>query len=242
VGNWVHQRWLMGRQESHYVAGLDGLETCGLPLRQQGGHVGLVQADRWRALAAGGAGGAAFRRRNVPRGEAILRACDHGTASRGDFAQAWHPHDQATAAALRTPGCHRLKPAGGAARLATLRALERRGQAHAAREGARAVRGYFANHVQRLDDPASPAKGGPIGAGPGESAGKPVVGQRRNGAGMRWREAGADTVGHFRGLFRSAVHQWDAFGHRNGPVHYLPRRRLPAVAVGGVRQEVWVEE
>jgi hypothetical protein len=65
--------------------------------------------------------------------------------------------------------------------------------------------------VHRRDDPASRAKGWPIGSGPVASACTPVVGQRLTGRGLGWGEAGADARGHLRALFRSPASPGDAF-------------------------------
>ena len=55
------------------------------------------------------------------------------------------------------------------------------------------------------------AKGWQIGSGPVESACKRVVGQRLNGAGMRWGEDGANAVCPLRALFLSENGPWEAF-------------------------------
>ena len=52
---------------------------------------------------------------------------------------------------------------------------------------------------------------GLIGSGPVEAACKQVVGQRMEGSGMRWGEAGADAVCHLRALLRSEKGQWDHY-------------------------------
>jgi hypothetical protein len=57
------------------------------------------------------------------------------------------------------------------------------------------------------------AKGWAIGSGPVESACKTAIGGRMKGAGMRWGEDGADSVGHLRALFKSGDRQWDAYWH-----------------------------
>ena len=74
---------------------------------------------------------------------------------------------------------------------------------------------YVENQVHRMDYPLYRAKGWQIGCGPVESACKRVVGQRLNGAGMRWGEAGSDAVCHLRALFLSESGPWEAFWHHN---------------------------
>jgi hypothetical protein len=105
--------------------------------------------------------------------------------------------------------CHRLKHEGGAKVLDDLRGLEVRGRA--SRQVLADVTRYFENQSHRMDYPSYVAKGWSIGSGPVESACKTVIGQRMKGAGMRWGEDGADSVGHLRALFKSGDKQWDAY-------------------------------
>jgi hypothetical protein len=89
---------------------------------------------------------------------------------------------------------------------------------------------YFRNQVHRMDYPSSRARGWQIGSGPVEAACKMVVGQRLEGAGMRWGHEGADGVCHLRALLLSGAGQWEAFSaHRRkaGWELYPLRRRLP---------------
>jgi len=86
-----------------------------------------------------------------------------------------------------------------------------RGRKSAARAAHRRAVGYVRNNVHRMDYPRYQANGWLIGSGPVEAACKAVVGQRLQGGGMRWGEAGADAVGQLRALFKSEKGQWDAF-------------------------------
>jgi hypothetical protein len=70
-------------------------------------------------------------------------------------------------------------------------------------------------HRHRMDYPLYRAQGWPMGSGPVESACKRVVGQRLNGAGRRWGEAGADAVCRLRALFLSEPGPWEAFWNHN---------------------------
>jgi hypothetical protein len=93
-------------------------------------------------------------------------------------------------------------------------ALDPQGGSRQARQTHQEVLTYFTNQAHRMDYPCYRAKGWQIGAGPVASACKSVVGQRLQGAGMRWGEDGADALCHLRALFRSEPTQWEAFwGH-----------------------------
>ena len=74
---------------------------------------------------------------------------------------------------------------------------------------------YIRNNVHRMDYPHYLSQGWQIGSGPVESACKTVIAQRLKGAGMRWGEAGTDSVCHLRALYRSESTQWDAFWSHN---------------------------
>ena len=211
---WANPRGRRPTCQARYLAGLDGLEALGIPLRRQAAAVGMEQAERWIALSDGGSGLEDFFRVNFGRVDVIILDFYHAAEYLGKLAKAWHPQDADAAEALRAAWCHRLKHEGGPVLLEELRGLDRRGH-----NGARAcydeVLTYFTNQVHRMDYPRYLAKGWQIGSGPVESACKTVVGQRLKGAGMRWGEDGADAVCHLRALFRSEPSQWEAFWHQN---------------------------
>jgi hypothetical protein len=192
-----------------YVAGLDGSAALGEPLRRQAAQVGMDRAERWIALSDGGSGLEDWLRMNFGRVEAVILDFYHATEDLGDLGRALHPEDEDARAAWLGGWCHRLKHEGGTAVLEDLRGLEVRGRA--ARETLTAVVRYFENQSHRMDYPHYVAKGWAIGSGPVESACKTVIGQRLKGAGMRWGEDGADSVGHLQALFKSGDRQWDAY-------------------------------
>ena len=198
--------------QARYLAGLSTLEELGLPLRRQGGHVGMDAADEWIALTDGGAGLEEFMRVNFPRAICILDFF-HAAEHLNDLAKAWSPQDEEHARELGRQWCHTLKHEGGAALVAVLQELDLRGRSSAARERYRQVVQYVANNVQRMDYPRYRARGWLIGSGHIEAACKTVVGHRLKGSGMRWSAAGADAVCHLRALFKSDPTQWDAFWH-----------------------------
>ena len=79
----------------------------------------------------------------------------------------------------------------------------------AARDKALETHGYFQNNRERMDYPRYLALGLQVGSGAVESACKQVVSQRLKGAGMRWLEAGAQTVARLRCLLLGG--EWQAF-------------------------------
>jgi hypothetical protein len=193
-----------------YACGLTGgLAALGEPLRRQAAQVGMDRAERWVAIADGGAGIEDWLRANFPRVEAVVLDFYHAAEHLGAWAKALHA-DEAEAARVAAAWCHRLKHEGGAAVLAALRGLDVSGRTAEVREAQRQLLVYFADQVHRMDYPLYRSKGWLIGSGPVEAACKQVVGQRLKGSGRRWSEAGADAVCHLRALFRSEKGQWDA--------------------------------
>jgi hypothetical protein len=78
-----------------------------------------------------------------------------------------------------------------------------------AREKAQETIGYYQNNRGRMDYPRYQRMGWQVGSGPVESACKQVVTQRLKGTGMRWREAGAQTIARLRCLLLGA--EWKPF-------------------------------
>jgi hypothetical protein len=192
------------------LAGLYALPELGAQLRRQAAQVGMERADVWVALTDGGSGLEEFVRVYFPRAECVLDFY-HAAEHLHDLAKALHPHDEARARAVAGGWCHQLKHEGGAAVLAALAGLDRRGQRAEAREVHREVMGYVRNNVHRMDYPRYQAEGWLIGSGHVEAACKAVVGQRLKGSGMRWGEEGADALCQLRALFKSEAGQWEAF-------------------------------
>ena len=195
-----------GGQVRYVSAMTGGLAALGVPLRAQGGQVGMDGAERWVAISDGGAGIEDWLRLNFPRVEAVILDFYHASEYLHEWSKACHPHDDESSGTLATTLCHRLKHEGGRAVLDELRRTE--DVKDAVREK---VLVYFENQVHRMDYPAYRAKGWPIGSGSVEAACKQVVNARLKGTGMRWGEPGADAVCHLRALFRSEKSQWDAF-------------------------------
>jgi hypothetical protein len=203
--------WNAGEEgRVRYVCGLTGgLAALGEPLRRQGAQVGMDRAERWVAIADGGAGIEDWLRANFPRVEAVVLDFYHAAEHLGEWAKALHA-DEAEAARVAAAWCHRLKHEGGGAVLSALRGLDLAAWSAEARAAHRQLVVYFENQVHRMDYPLYRSKGWLIGSGPVEAACKQVVGQRLKGSGMRWSEPGADAVCHLRALFRGEKGQWDA--------------------------------
>jgi hypothetical protein len=210
---WANPQGRRPPWQARYVAQEQSLAGLGIPLRRQGGQVGMNQAQRWIALSDGGAGLEEFLRSHFGRVEEVILDFWHAAQYLGDLAKALHPTDEEAAGQWRELWCHRLKHEGGAVVLGELRQLPVR--TRAARACREEVVRYFAGQVHRMDYPRYRAKGWQIGSGPVESACKTVVGLRMKGAGMRWGEDGADAVAHLRALFRSEKGQWEAFWSQN---------------------------
>ena len=197
---------------ARYVAGLDGQAALGEPLRTQAAQVGMDRAERWIALSDAGAGVEDWLRVNFGRLDAVILDFFHAAGHLGDLGRALFPGDEASRTAWIEDRSHRLKHEGGAVVLAELRAMPPDGR-EAVRKVHGEVRGYFENHVHRMDYPTYQSKGWAIGSGPIESACKTVIGKRMKNGGMRWGEDGADEMCHLRALFSSGEGQWNAYWH-----------------------------
>lgn len=69
--------------------------------------------------------------------------------------------------------------------------------------------GYYANNRSRMNYACYRQRGWSIGSGAAESGCKQIITQRLKGAGMRWREAGAQTIARLRCLLLGE--QWKDF-------------------------------
>src|SRR5262249_51447407 len=85
--------------QARYVAQVQRLAALSEPLRRQGGQVGMDRAERWLALADGGAGLEDFLRENFPRVEVVILDFYHVTEYLGKLAKALHPGQEAEAEA-----------------------------------------------------------------------------------------------------------------------------------------------
>ena len=195
--------------QARYLAGLYELKELGAQMRRQGAQVGMDDADCWIGLTDGGNGLEEFLRVQFPRAECILDFY-HAAEHLNDLAKAWHANE-AEANTVAQRWCHQLKHEGGSVVVATLEALDLRGRSASTRARHRQVVQYLRNNEHRMDYPRYQANGWLIGSGHIESACKTVVGGRLKGSGMRWGEAGSDTVCHLRALFKSEPQQWATY-------------------------------
>lgn len=205
---------------ARYLAGLYTLEELGPLMRRQGAQVGMDRADVWIALTDGGNGLSQFMEVYFPR---AVRIVDfrHAGEYVHDFAKAYRP---AEAESLAQTWCHQLKHEGGASLLSMLEGLDRETMPSTAREAYDKALSYFRNQQDRMDYPRYLANGWQIGTGAVESACKTVINQRLSMGGMRWGEAGSDSVAHLRALYCSDPDQWDAFWSRSPPPKKQPQK------------------
>jgi len=113
----------------------------------------------------------------------------------GEIAKAREP-EAAAAAAWRAAMRQALLEQGPPPLLAALRAGEPAGETAAAVK--RVQLAYFERQQARMQYPEYLRRGFPIGSGAVEGACKPVVADRFNGGGMRWKRATADPLMHRR--------------------------------------------
>jgi hypothetical protein len=190
-----------------YLAGLTTLDKLGDQLRRQAAQVGMNDVEQWIALSDAGSGFEPFFDVYFPRAAQIVdfwHAVEHLTP----LSQLLHPG--AEGEALLTSWCHSLKHEGGPAVLATLEALDRTAMTEAARVAHDEALTYFRNHSHKMNYPEYLRRGWQIGSGSVESGCKNVINKRLSMGGMRWGEAGGDSVAHLRALFCSEERQWDA--------------------------------
>ena len=83
-------------------------------------------------------------------------------------------------------------------------------QSREARSAVKRARGYFKRNRERMQYPEYRATGIEIGSGHAEGACKTLVTERMKGAGMRWKEPGAQAVGTLRALYLSKG-AWNQF-------------------------------
>ena len=105
------------------MAGLEGQEALGEPLRRQAAQVGMDRAERWIALSDAGAGVEDWLRVNFGRVDAVILDFYHAAEHLGDLARALHPADEAAREDWIATWCHRLKHEGGESVLKDLRSL-----------------------------------------------------------------------------------------------------------------------
>lgn len=192
---------------ARYLSGLYRLEELGVPMRRQGGQVGMDAAELWIALTEGGNGLENFLDVNFPGAVKILDF-QHPAERLSLLAKL---ADDEASEALAAHWCHTLKHEGGHRLVAVLEELDRRRLSLAARDKLAETLGYLRSNLYRMNYPKYLERGWQIATGAVESACKTVVNQRLCLGGMRWGEEGGDRVAHLRALYRSDPDQWDAY-------------------------------
>ena len=144
-------------------------------------------------------------------GLTIIEGVDiyHARTHLWEYAKAYFANDadeRTWAQPLHDP----LEKEGSAPIIAAMVALEAKAPGADPTESAKA-HGYFVRHAAHMDYPRYRALGLPIGSGIVEGACKTLVKERLDGGGMWGSEAGAQTVGTLRALYRSGLDRWHHF-------------------------------
>ena len=198
------------KRHSRYLVDFD-LDVLAEQLRPLARSCGLRDVDELIAVTDGGNGLEEALHRHLADNLVTILDWYHAAQHLHAFATQRYPQDPEAAERWSHRAKGILYERGGAALLAELRQPEQaahlRGEA---REELRKLIGYFGRNRHRTDYPSYRARGWDIGSGPTE-AGCKLIGQRLKGAGMRWVESGAATIGALRALYLSGPKLWDGF-------------------------------
>jgi len=159
-------------------------------------------------------------------GRQIVESVDifHARGHLWDYAKAYFANE-ADVTAWATPFNEQLETEGPGPIMAAMTALEAKYPGDDPKTVEKEHH-YFVNHAAQMDYPRYRAMGLPIGSGIVEGACKTLVKERLDGGGMWWTEAGAQTLGTLRALYRSGLGRWRQFWadrpyaaprHRSGP-------------------------
>lgn len=182
------------RGASRYAAGLEPADAFGRRLAVVAHTVGAETAPRQAVLGDGAAWIWQLADDHFPHAVQIVDWF-HASERIWDLGRALHGQDTPETIAWVACQLDRLAR-GEAALLATEWAtLPLRGEAASVRD---AQVTYFTNQAGRMAYHRYRADGWDIGSGMIESSCKTVIGQREKGAGMRWSDAGAQTVANVR--------------------------------------------
>jgi hypothetical protein len=197
------------KRHSRYLVDFD-LDTLAEQLRPLARSCGLHEVRELIAITDGGNGLEEALQRHLADDVVTILDWYHAAEHLHAYAARRFANDPEAAARWSAQAKGILYERGGEALLTHLEpeeALPLRGEV---REELRLLVGYFTNNRHRTDYPTYRAKGWDIGSGPTESGCK-LIGQRLKGAGMRWVESGAATVGALRALYLSGPKVWDGF-------------------------------
>jgi hypothetical protein len=198
------------KRHSRYLVDFN-LDSLAEQLRPLTRSCGIREVAELIAITDGGNGLEEALHRHLAENLTTILDWYHAAEHLHAFAAKLHPQDPAAAAAWcqRTKGI--LYERGGEALLDDLQPAEQWANLRAdVREELRKLVGYFEHNRHRTDYPRYRANGWEIGSGPTE-AGCKLIGQRLKGAGMRWVESGAATIGALRALYLSGPKVWDGF-------------------------------
>jgi hypothetical protein len=193
------------RARASYAAGLESAAAFGPRLALEAHRRGVEGAGRVAVLGDGAAWIWALAAELFP---GALQIVDWFHASERIWAlgRALHGAETPETAAWVEAQLSRLHQGEAAALAAAWAALPCRGEAAAVRDEQVT---YFANQAGRMAYDRYRAEGWDIGSGMVESACKHLIAARQKGAGMRWSEAGAQSVAAVRVLL--ANDRWDAY-------------------------------
>jgi hypothetical protein len=198
------------KKHTRYLVDFD-LEPLAEQVRSQARACGVAEVKDLVAITDGGNGLEEALQRHLADNLATVLDWYHAAEHVCDFAKVLHAQDAEACSAWSTEAKDILYEQGGEALLKHLQALTLPPRTSAqVREELRKLIGYFENNRHRTDYPTYRARGWDIGSGPTE-AGCKIIGERLKGSGMRWVEAGAETVAALRALYVSGPKLWDGF-------------------------------
>jgi hypothetical protein len=190
---------------SRYAAGLEPADAFGRRLAVVAHTVGAEQATQLAVLGDGAAWIWNLAAEHFPHAVQIVDWY-HASERVWDLGRALYGEGTAETAAWVERQLARLAAGEAATLAAEWHTLPCRGEAATVRE---AQVTYFTNQASRMAYARYRAAGWDIGSGMIESSCKTVIGQREKGSGMRWSEAGAQTVANVRLLLFNT--HWDDY-------------------------------
>jgi hypothetical protein len=192
------------RGPASYAASLEPAEAFGRRLAVEAHRRGLEGAGEVAVLGDGAAWIWNLAAEHFPTATCIVDWY-HASERVWELARALHGEGTAEAAAWADAQLKRLADGEAAALAGEWRALPCRGEAASVRDEQAT---YFANQADRMRYAEYRAAGWDIGSGMVEGACKHLIGAREKGPGMRWTEAGANSVAQVRVLLFNG--QWPA--------------------------------
>jgi hypothetical protein len=201
------------KQHSRYLVDFD-LDALAAQLRPLARSCGIRDVEALVAVTDAGNGLEEALQRNLADNLVTILDWYHAAEHLHAFAAQRYPQDPEAAQRWSDRAKGILYEGGGVALLADLQQPQHAANLRAeVRDELQRLIGYFENNRHRTDYPHYRAQGWDIGSGPTE-AGCKLIGQRLKGAGMRWVESGAATVGALRALYLSGPKVWDGFWQR----------------------------